>query len=234
MKKDNTFAAKAVQYFCGLKEPENLPFTIQVMNPYSSPNVKSAVKQFYNKYYADNKKRIYIFGINPGRFGGGLTGISFTDPVALRIHCGINNSFSDKKELSSEFIYKVIEEFGGASSFFAEFYLTALYPLAIIKKEKNYNYYDDPLTWQFFEPQIKTSLKQQLSFGAVINFAVCLGIKNYRYLKVINDQLGVFKKIVVLDHPRYIMQYRRKNVDGYIKAYINVLRYKQNDEETGI
>jgi hypothetical protein len=39
---------------------------------------------FYQKYYADNKKRSLIIGINPGRFGAGVTGIPFTDPIRLK------------------------------------------------------------------------------------------------------------------------------------------------------
>jgi len=223
MNQDKTFAEKAVQYFCRLKAPERLPEDVEVMNPYASSKVKFAVKQFYCKYYDDNRKRVFIMGINPGRFGGGLTGISFTDPVALRQHCGIDNSFSDKKELSSEFIYKVIEEYGGAQKFFSKFYLSALYPLAIIKQGKNYNYYDDPGTSNYFQAHIKKSLKQQASFGADENHAICLGIKNLKYLSVINEEMKFFKSIVVLDHPRYIMQYRRKKLKEYVIKYLDVL-----------
>jgi hypothetical protein len=102
-----------------------------------------AIKQFYNKFYNDSRKRIYVFGINPGRFGAGLTGISFTDPVALRENCEIENSLGDRKELSSKFSCMVVDEFGRAKKFFSNVFLAALYPFAITKQGKNYNYYDD-------------------------------------------------------------------------------------------
>lgn len=223
MKQDKTFAEKAVEYFYNLKIPGKLPPGMEVLNPYDSPEVKNTVKEFYTKYYSDKRKRIYILGINPGRFGGGLTGISFTDPVALRVHCGIQNSFSDKKELSSEFIYYVIGAYGGPEKFFAEFFLSALYPLAIIRNGKNYNYYDDPWAYGFFRESIRESLKQQSSFGTKGDSAICLGIKNYKYLKIFNDELGLFRNIAVLDHPRYIMQYKRKRLEEYIETYLRTL-----------
>src|SRR4030042_2042241 len=105
------FANKAVRYFTKLKIPTRLPSGVQILNPYKNDNVKSAVKEFYQKFYNDERKRIFILGINPGRFGGGLTGISFTDPVALKKLCGIDNQLRKKEELSSKFIYEVINRF---------------------------------------------------------------------------------------------------------------------------
>ena len=137
------FSSKAIDYFSNLKSPVKLPPQIEVLNPYENDAVKNTVNAFYQKFYNDDRKRIYILGINPGRFGGGLTGISFTDPVALRKHCGIDNQLGTKEELSSKYVYEVINRFGGVKKFFADFYLSAIYPLALIKDGKNYNYYDD-------------------------------------------------------------------------------------------
>ena len=50
-------------------------------------------------------QRHLLLGINPGRFGGGVTGIPFTDPIRLQNVCGIENNFEKKQELSSVFIY---------------------------------------------------------------------------------------------------------------------------------
>ncbi len=41
--------------------------------------------------------RYLILGINPGRFGGGITGIPFTDPIRLQNICGIENDFQKNK-----------------------------------------------------------------------------------------------------------------------------------------
>ncbi|HEY7751467.1 MAG TPA: DUF4918 domain-containing protein, partial [Ignavibacteriaceae bacterium] len=138
-----SFSNKAINYFNALSAPKISDNSINIINPYESPEVKKSVKNFYTKFYDDNKDRTFIIGINPGRFGGGLTGISFTDPVVLRTYCKIENDFGNRAELSSKFIYSVIENFGGVKKFFSRFFLTALYPFALIKDRKNYNYYDD-------------------------------------------------------------------------------------------
>ena len=216
-----TFARKAIRYFTDFKSPSRLPSGIGLLNPYENANVQSAVKDFYQKFYSDDKKRIYIIGINPGRFGGGLTGISFTDPVAVRKYCGIENELGSKQELSSKFVYEVINHFGGVNKFFSNYFLSAVYPLALIKDGKNYNYYDDKKLFSFLKPHLIQSLKAQFEFGADSSVVVCLGKKNAGYLKVLNDELKLFRKIEVLDHPRFIMQYRKNKIDYYIKQYIN-------------
>ncbi len=218
-----SFAAKASNYFTKLKSPTKLPFGIYTLNPYEKAEVKKAVKEFYQKYYNDDRKRIYILGINPGRFGGGLTGISFTDPVALRKHCGIDNQLGNKEELSSKFVYEVINRFGGVKKFFSYFFLSAVYPLALINDGKNYNYYDDKKLFTFLRPQLMNSLKEQTKFGADRKVVICLGKKNADYLKMLNDEINLFYKIEVLDHPRFIMQYRKKKIQDYIAKYIAVL-----------
>lgn len=193
------------------------------MNPYESDAVRFFIKKFYAKFYKDDKKRIFMIGINPGRFGGGLTGIAFTDPVALRENCGIENNLGNRKELSSKFIYMVVEKFGGAREFFSRAFLTALYPFAITKEGKNFNYYDDKSLSEKLKPEIIQTIKTQINFGAYKDFAILLGKKNAEYFADINEEHKFFKGIIVLEHPRYIMQYRLKNVDHYIKKYLEVI-----------
>jgi hypothetical protein len=218
-----TFADNAISYFTKFKTPAKLPSGVQILNPYENDDVKSAVKEFYKKFYNDDRKRIYIIGINPGRFGGGLTGISFTDPVALKKHCGIVNQLGNKEELSSKFIYQVINRFGGVKKFFSNFFLSAIYPLALIKDGKNYNYYDDKKLFSFLKAHLIHSLKEQIKFGAERRVVICLGKKNAIYLRILNDELNLFDKIEILDHPRYIMQYKRKKIDYYLTQYLTAL-----------
>ncbi len=219
-----TFAEKAVKFFAGLNKPKKLPGGIDLMNPYINEDVKFVMNQFFNKYFNDNGERIFIIGINPGRFGGGLTGISFTDPIALKEECGIDNNLGKQKELSSKFIYKFITAYGGAAKFYSNYFITALYPLAIIKDEKNFNYYDTVSLYKTLKPRVVESLCEQVKFGAKHEFAVCLGKKNAKYLNEINDEYGFFEEIRILDYPRYIMQYRLRGVDDYIDQYISALR----------
>jgi hypothetical protein len=218
-----SFAKKAIKYFSSPNPQKKKLQGVEIMNPYASPGVKEVVEEFYNKFYNDDKKRLYVFGINPGRFGGGLTGISFTDPVALRESCGIENNLGERKELSSKFVYTVVEVFGGTKKFFSKVYLTALYPFAITKDGKNYNYYDDKFLAEKLKAEIVNTIKSQLEFGARRDVAILLGKKNADYFSKINDEFNFFDRMVVLEHPRYIMQYKLKKIDFYIKKYMAAL-----------
>ncbi len=222
---NRTFCDRALDYFLNFQSPKNLPNEINVMNPYLNEETKTLTTKFYNKYFNDNKKRTAAFGINPGRFGGGITGISFTDPVALANFCGIENNFNKKKELSSEFIYLFISEYGGAAEFYSKYFLSALYPLALIKDNKNYNFYDEKNLFKMLKSSIVNSIKAHLEFGCEEDKAVCLGRKNYLYLNEINKENNIFKKIIVLDHPRYIMQYKRKRLRQYLNEYLEAFQH---------
>jgi hypothetical protein len=217
------FSDKAIKYFRNLKTPTvNFP-GIDLINPYDSDDVQAIVKKFYWKYYNDERERLFIIGINPGKFGGGLTGIAFTDPVALREHCGIENNLGTRKELSSKFIYTVLERFGGAEKFFSSVFLAALYPFALIKEGKNYNYYDENSLANTLKDEIVKTVRSQIDFGARKDFAILLGKKNSGYFFPINEKHKFFKKIFVLEHPRYIMQYKLKQLDHYVKKYIDTI-----------
>lgn len=218
-----TFANQIIDFFENLHSPK-LNNDIGVINPYEQGEVKNLVRDFYLKYFNDNDKRVFIIGINPGRFGGGLTGISFTDPVALRDICGIENSLNDKRELSSKFIYTMIERLGGPQKFYKKFYLTALYPLAIVKNGKNYNYYDELQLFQALKNEMISSLDQQIKCGARKDVAVCLGKKNFTFVEEINKEFKFFDELKVLEHPRYIMQYKLKQLTEYISEYASVLQ----------
>ena len=220
----NTFAEKATRYFSNLKLPNRLPSEISILNPYSKKEVNNAVQRFFKKHFEDNENRVFVFGINPGRFGGGLTGISFTDPVALREKCGIENDLGDRQELSSKFIYRMIKEYGGVKKFYSKIFITAPYPLAIIKDGKNYNYYDSLKLYESLKTQINSAIKEQIKFGTDRRFAVCLGRKNAKFFNEINKENNFFEELRVLDHPRYIMQYKLKHADAYIRNYLKALK----------
>jgi len=205
-------------------ESPKLPPGILALNPYQNPVAFSCVQQFYKKYYSDENQRILIVGINPGRFGGGMTGIQFTDPIQLEMICGIKNDLSKKSELSSTFFYQVIKAFGGPDKFYKKFYVSAICPLGFVKEGKNMNFYDRPELQHLITPFILKSLKKQLDFGIHKATCICLGEgKNYKFLKKINEENFFFKSIIPLPHPRFIMQYRRKQVNDFIKTYLEAL-----------
>ncbi|GAB3254676.1 hypothetical protein GCM10027347_15270 [Larkinella harenae] len=218
-----TFADRAIPYYLNLTEPSQLPTGVGALNPYRQPDVARIVRAFYGTFFSDEKPRVYVLGINPGRFGAGVTGISFTTPQNLKQYCGIDNDLPPTPELSSRFIYQIVEAFGGARDFYGRFFLSSLYPLALVKGGKNYNFYDDKATTATLWPDMVASLHQQLTFGCNRNVAVCLGRKNEAFLKKLNQEHGFFGRIVTLDHPRYILQYRSRDIESYVDKYVTTL-----------
>ncbi|HSH51048.1 MAG TPA: hypothetical protein VK982_04910, partial [Bacteroidales bacterium] len=148
----------------------------------------------------------------------------FTDPINLEEKCGIKNNLDKKPELSSKFVYSLIESFGSVEEFYSKFFISALYPLALIKDGKNYNYYDSKKVYTALKPQIVKMLKQQIDFGANDKLVISFGKKNAEYLTEINDELRFFKEILIFDHPRFVMQYRLKKLDSYLEKYTKILR----------
>ncbi len=180
---------------------------------------------FYEKFYSDQEPRIGLFGINPGRFGAGVTGIPFTDPIRLAQECGIDNEFPRKQELSSLFVYEVIRAWGGAEAFYRHFYITSLSPLGFLRSGKNYNYYDDRVLRQAVEPYIIDHLREQIGLGVHPGVALCLGRgKNSTVMEKLNDKYGFFGEIRPLPHPRWVMQYRRKRMSEYVDLYLEELQ----------
>ncbi len=219
-----TFADKVLNFYSKLDLSLAVP-DVSVMNPYQNPGTFQLVTEFFKKFYTDNRPRVYIFGINPGRFGAGLTGISFTDPVNLAFECGIPNNLEQKHELSSQFIYQVIRDYSGVEAFFGKFFVTALSPLGFIKEGKNLNYYDLPQLRKEVFPFMIECTRRQMSFGANPNFAICLGgDKNFKYLTAINLELKLFKRVIPLEHPRFIMQYKRSSIGVFSEKYLNALK----------
>ena len=218
-----TFAQKVIQFNKYLNLDVDVP-GVEVLNPFLSKRTQDISNSFYNKYYNDSKSRTFLFGINPGRFGAGVTGIPFTDPINLEKYCSIRNSLDKKPELSSQFIYQMIDAYGGAEQFYSKFFITAISPLGFTKDGKNLNYYDIKELQQSLEPFIISNIKKQLGFGANTICAICIGGgKNFKYFNEINKQHHFFELVIPLDHPRFIMQYRRKKLDGYIKKYLDLL-----------
>jgi len=226
IKPGGVYSDKIISFLSHLNLAGPLPNGVDVLNPYKGPGVFEYCKTFYNKYYQDDKQRTLILGINPGRFGGGLTGIPFTDPVKLKEECGIANDLPQKKELSADFIYHLIHAYGGCDAFYQKFYFSSVCPLGFTSKGKNYNYYDTPALQKAVYPFIVQSLEQQIDFGLNTKFVYCLGEgKNLKFLHKLNDEKKYFQHIIPLSHPRYIMQYKRKSIHAFIDDYLKKLKH---------
>lgn len=218
------FSKNVLKFFAGLDFPVVLPEGIEVMVPFNDAATMLACRAFYKKYYNDNLQRHMIIGINPGRFGGGVTGIPFTDPIRLQNECGIANGWPKKQEPSSLYMYEMMHAFGGVAGFYRQFYITSVSPLGFTQAGKNLNYYDDKKLQESIKPFVMDCFKKQFSFGIDRQTAFCLGDgKNFKYLDALNKEKHLFEKIIPLPHPRFIMQYKLKSKQAYIDKYITQL-----------
>lgn len=221
---ERTLSDRICSFLLGLPPYIDLPGEVRLLNPYTEPEVKRVVEEFYTRHYADQHERIFILGINPGRHGSGITGIAFTDPIRLAGICGIPHLFAPKPELSSAYIYEVIEAFGGADKFFSRFYLNSVSPLGFTLAGKNMNYYDDKELFKSLRPFIVESIQAQLDLGLSRKTAICLGEgKNLEFLTKLNAEYKFFEQIKAVPHPRFVMQYKRSLKHEYIAAFTGLL-----------
>ncbi|MDD4777729.1 MAG: SMUG2 DNA glycosylase family protein [Fermentimonas sp.] len=224
-----TFADRVIEFNRDLVYNGKLPDGFQVMNPFvDNPETMIVMGKFYHKYYNDNNQRKFIIGINPSRNGAGVTGVPFTDTKRLESACGITMKSARTHEVSSVFIYDMIEAYGGTEQFYSEFYINSPFPLAIIREAKsgnwlNANYYDDPKLFESVKDFMIESLKKHISLGLDTSEVFVLGKKNTVYIERLNKTERMFDKLTVLEHPRYIQQYKSKEKELYIDKYLMAL-----------
>jgi len=218
------FSEGILRFFSSLKAPENLPGDVEILWPFSDSEVQRVMESFYTRYFSDSEQRIFLIGINPGRFGAGVTGICFTDPPRLAEDCRISHSLIGGRELSSDFVYRTIEAFGGPESFYRRFYITALSPVGYIRNGKNLNYYDVKGMSESLDSWMADAMASQIEAGCNRQVAFSMGQgENFKQLKAFNERHGFFDRIEPLPHPRWVMQYRRRRLDEFIQLYMDRL-----------
>lgn len=221
-----TFADRVIEFNRNLTFAGQLPPAFRVMNPFiENPETMRVMEQFYKKYYSDNCQRRLILGINPGRHGAGVTGVPFTDSKRLESFCGIVMKSAHTHEVSSVFIYDMIMAYGGVERFYRDFYINSPFPLAIIRQSEsgnwiNTNYYDDLQLFEMLKEYMKETLKRHIALGLDRSEIYILGKKNADFIYKINQEERLFGRLVPLEHPRYIQQYRSKERQNYIEKYL--------------
>jgi hypothetical protein len=220
----STWAEDLIQFYTTLKQPKRLPNGIEWLYPQQDPVVMDVVSRFCHQFFNDANPRHLLLGINPGRHGAGITGVNFTAARQLTEDCGITHPWQNQSELSAEFVYKMIRAYGGPALFYQHYFIGSVCPLGFIKEGKNINYYDDKDLLQTVEPFIIKSIEKQLQFHVIQDKCLVIGgEKNFKYLSTLNERYRFFKDMQPLPHPRFIMQYRRKQLDDYIQLYLNAL-----------
>lgn len=131
-------------------------------------------------------------------------------------------------EVSSVFVYDMISEYGGAEAFYKDIYINSPFPLAIVRKSKgswiNANYYDDKALFNDVKDFMIHSLKKHISLNLDTSEVFIMGKKNADFISKLNQEAHLFEKMTVLEHPRYIQQYKSKEKHLYIDNYILALK----------
>ncbi|MEI6947423.1 uracil-DNA glycosylase family protein [Paraflavisolibacter sp. H34] len=219
-----TWAENLYRYYSELEPPKELPNNIQWLFPQQDKAVLDVVRRFLDKYYNDSERRTLLLGINPGRFGAGITGVNFTASRQLEEVLQMDHPFKKGTELSAEFIYRVIEAYGGPGPFYQNFFIGSVCPLGFVQNGKNLNYYDDKELLRTIEPFLVQSISRLVSFG--VDQRRCLvigGAENFRYLSALNGRYRWFEHLEPLPHPRFVMQYKRKSLPAYVDLYLEKL-----------
>lgn len=224
-----TLAGKIIDFNRNLIYTGKMPIGFQTINPYQdNPETMEVMKQFYHKYYNDSKQRKFMIGINPSRHGAGVTGVPFTDTKRLESVCGITMKSAYTHEVSSVFMYEMIAQYGGAKNFYQDIFINSPFPLAIIRETEegkwiNANYYDDADLFEMTKDFMIGVLQEFISWGLDTSEVFVLGVKNARFINKLNKKAKLFNTITVLEHPRYIQQYKYWEKQLYIDKYISTL-----------
>lgn len=222
------FADRLLRFLTGFPLPPPLPENVQAFSPYQEPTPLGLFTQFARQYYTGSQPRVAVLGINPGRLGNGRTGVAFTDPIALSAW-GIANDLPRRREPSSEFMQAVVAAMGGPAAFYGQFMLGSLYPLVLLRDGLNYNFYDSPAVTAALWPTIQQGMQQLAEeVGLARHAAVCLGRRNGQYFTRLNEELGLFEQLHILDHPRYLMQYKRRHLAENVAHYVETLQSAGN------
>ncbi|MEO8232307.1 MAG: SMUG2 DNA glycosylase family protein [Ignavibacteriota bacterium] len=224
-----TFGDKVIDFNHHLRYSGKLPKGFQVINPYlDNPETMEVMQQFYYKFYHDSNQRRFIIGINPSRHGAGVTGVPFTDTKRLESVCGIKMQSAHTHEVSSVFLYDMIAEYGGVKNFYKQFYINSPFPLAIVHETKegkwlNANYYDDPVLFEMVKDYMILTLEKNINMGLDTSEVFVLGKKNADFIHKLNKEAKLFGSLKILEHPRYIQQYKSKEKQIYIDKYLLTL-----------
>lgn len=122
-------------------------------------------------------------------------------------------------------MYDMIHAYGGVQKFYGDLYISSVSPLGFVIKNRkgnwvNCNYYDDKYVYDLMYDFMVHSMQKQLTFGINRDVAYVLGKKNATFFQKINQKEKFFERLIVLEHPRYIIQYKPHEASQYIAKYL--------------
>lgn len=226
MSEQKTFAQKVIEFNKKLSQISvELPDGFKIINPFNGEQkeiVNEISTTFYKKFYNDFNKRRLILGSSPARRGTAITGVPFEDAAHLQKETGILIDKFYINKSSSDFLYDVIEKYGGCKKFYSDFYMNFVCPVGITRtnskgNEVNCNYYEDKKVQEILYSLIVNSIQEQIDLGIDTSICYCIGSgENYKFLCKINEKYKFFEEIIPLEHPRFIMQYNSKHKDKFL------------------
>lgn len=242
MSEQKTFAQKVIEFNKKLSQISvELPDGFKIINPFNGEQkeiVNEISTTFYKKFYNDFNKRRLILGSSPARRGTAITGVPFEDAAHLQKETGILIDKFYINKSSSDFLYDVIEKYGGCKKFYSDFYMNFVCPVGITRtnskgNEVNCNYYEDKKVQEILYSLIVNSIQEQIDLGIDTSICYCIGSgENYKFLCKINEKYKFFEEIIPLEHPRFIMQYNSKHKDKFLEKYLTFLNRNYNKEKS--
>ncbi|MFJ9968626.1 uracil-DNA glycosylase family protein [Streptomyces avermitilis] len=234
MSRPTTVADQILQFNEELaKTTLELPPGFAVINPFSGPQrerIHEVTTAFYRKYYDDHRPRRLVLGSSPARRGTAVTGVPFEDATLLESETGVDIDGYVVSRPSAGFLHDVIRRYGGREKFYSDFVMSFVCPLGLVKTnaqggESNYNYYESKKVLNLLKSFLIESLERQLAFGIDASVCYCIGSSgNFSFLSKVNEDQRFFKKIVPLEHPRFITQYNGGRTEEFAEKYLSALR----------
>ncbi|MFE8941094.1 uracil-DNA glycosylase family protein [Streptomyces sp. NPDC007872] len=229
-----TIAQRILQFNEELAETTlELPPGFRAVNPFSGPqkeSVREVTTAFYNKYYDDDKPRRLVLGSSPARRGTAVTGVPFEDATLLESETGVDIDGYAVSRPSAGFLHDVIRCYGGRGKFYADFVMSFVCPLGLVRmnakeKEVNCNYYENKKLLELLRSFLMDSLERQIAFGTDTSVCYCIGSgENFTFLSKVNEERRFFRKIVPLEHPRFITQYNGDRKGEFAEKYLRAFR----------
>jgi len=218
-----TFGSRAMAFYEGLERFRWATPEVALLSPIADDERRSAFRAFCDKFYSDNENRVFWLGINPSRVRRTSTGVPYTDGFALLEYCGIENEFDKHRELTADFFYRFINAYGGADVFYSRHYAGAAFPLSILRKDKYCNYYDRNLPQEVLS-SVPDMILRQSEIGHKGVLVIIGSGENAKVLRNLNNKFEIFADVLVVEHPRYIMQYKSADLDDYLAKFCAVAR----------
>ena len=217
-----TVRDQVINFYANFRKTNFFDSSYQLHNPFDAPSRRAAIEEFCAKFYDDDKPRVHLIGINPSRLVTSSTGVNYTDGFALKEFCGIDNSFSKSRELTATFFYEMINQVGGSETFYSRVFAWAALPVAITDGNSYTNYYDVPE--ESVRELVLNNLRWMMSLPNLGRLVIVGTGENKKFLESLPGYPFGYNEIVSLPHPRWIMQYNRKNIAKYVDEYCKALQ----------